>query len=454
MLLNKGLLYLKAHGLNVPVGIGKIISKLPFQYRPGIRANYIKQKRAIQEFSRLSPTKQEEYIFNRFKSIFDYSYHNIPFYNNLYNKNGLTPNDVRTYADIAKVPVIKKADLMRVPLEQRSVSDKNGLLVNTGGSSGKTLSFYMDPTRFGNEWAHIHHAWQKLGYSPGKLKLKFDGRVLVKDFIQYDFIRNSLLFDIYADISLVAKKLDEVSNHHKIYFLHGYPSAIYNFALHCRDHEPSLLAKLKKTLKGAFLVSEYPNPVYRELIEDVFEIETLSSYGHTETCVFAFEKNCKNLYHPMQTYGFAEAVQCDHGKYTLVGTNYFNYISPLIRYDTEDGISVPNPDENILSEFEITDGRSGEYILDKRHQKIPLTGLIFGRHHRIFNVCSHIQVSQTIPGQATILYVSEQIKDDDIKSGKLLDTNNVEIDFTYKKISNPVLTKSGKINLLVKEKCS
>jgi phenylacetate-CoA ligase len=87
--------------------------------------------------------------------------------------------------------------------------------------------------------------------------------------------------------------------------------------------------------------------------------------------------------------------------------------------------------------------------LDKNNVKIPLTGLIFGRHHRLFDLCQYVQVKQSNSGEATILYVSENdLKNDELTS--MFDSSNVDIDFHFEKISNPILTKSGKINLLVK----
>lgn len=443
------LLKLKESEIELPIYFGSFLAKIPFKFRPGLGNSYKKQKEEIKNFAGYTTKQRQKYILQQFNKIYQHAFENIPFYNDLYQQAGLNKFSIKEFSDIKKVPIIKKKDLLNIPLEARSFAKEGGVVVNTGGSSGKTLSFYLDPNRFGNEWAHIHHIWSHLGYKPTDLKLQFDGRSRVKNLLQYDFIRHSLRYDIYADPFKVHNKLKNILNRYKIKFLHGYPSAIYNFAVFCRDNDPELVQILRKQLKGAFLVSEFPNPVFRDTISKIFQIPTQSFYGHTETCVMAFEKDRPFKFNVLQTYGHAEAIKFSGGEYNLIGTNYFNFASPLIRYDTEDGINDIDESEGFLESFVISSGREGEFILDRNLKKIPLTGLIFGRHHKLFNVAQHVQIQQEKPGIATILYVSGNSMRTGIEMQDLFDASNVAIEFNFREISSPIKTKSGKINLLV-----
>jgi phenylacetate-CoA ligase len=446
MFTSKLLNYFKTNRIELPIWFGLFLNKIPYSKRPGISKLYRSQSILIKQFKTYTNEEKENYIVNQFMNIFTHAYHNINFYRDLYKEQGIEPGDIKTINDIKKIPVITKSDLKKYDLEDRSFNIKNRLLVNTGGSSGNPFSFYMDPLRYGNEWAHIHDMWSVYGYKPSDLKLVFGGRIIVNNKIIYDFARNSLLYDIYGDKNAQAEQLLKILRIYPIKYLHGYPSAIYEFALYCETND-ILLFLLKKNLKAVFLSSESPSPHYRDKIENVFGIPTQSFYGHTETCVMAIEEE-KNIYNTYQTYGFAEAIEYDK-KFHLIGTSYFNYASPLIRYDTEDIIEPLNADENILSKFRIAEGRIGEYILDKNKKKIPLTGLIFGRHHQLFNYSNHIQVFQNNPGEATILFVPNR----DVELNEvynLFNSENVDIVFNFKKIEKPILTKSGKFNLKVK----
>lgn len=438
--------FLKKNTLNIPIPIGTALARIPYSIRPGIGSVYNRQSRNIRDYIHFDDEQKKRFLFSQFYKVFKHAYLNVPFYRDLYKANRVSLRDIRSYSDIGHIPVIKKSDLLKVSLEERSYKLVNRVLVNTGGSSGKPLSFYMDPNRYGNEWAHIHEIWSALGYKPSSLKLNFDGRSTVEDYIQYDFARNSLRFDIYADPAKACRRLLPIAQKYNIAYLHGYPSAIFEFALHCVHEAQELLGVLRKTLKGVFLVSEFPSPNYRNTIERVFQVRTQSFYGHTETCVIAGEKS-HNEYSVYQTYGLAEAIQQSNGDTHLVGTSFFNFASPFIRYDTEDKIEVIKQTNGILDTFGVSDGRVGEYIVDKDGKRISLTGLIFGRHHKLFDVCKHIQVKQRERGEAIIFYVPSM--GSVVDPEKLFDSGNVRMDFSFCEIKEPFRTGSGKIKLLV-----
>lgn len=93
-------------------------------------------------------------------------------------------------------------------------------------------------------------------------------------------------------------------------------------------------------------------------------------------------------------------------------------------------------------------GRSGESVIDRDGKKINLTGLIFGRHHELFNEAKYIQVKQIAPGVIEIHYVSENLPAE--KAASLFDSNNVNLDISFMPRREPVRTVSGKAGLLIK----
>lgn len=441
-------LFLRENLTNLPFWCGQLVSYLPFEYRLGIGKVFRNQKQIMKNFFQASNKEQRDWIFKNFFQIVDFAYQNVPFYRNHYSSLGFKPQNLKSFDDICHVPIINKKILQAYDLNLRSSNTENKKLVNTGGSSGKPLSFFICPNQMGNEWAHMHEVWEKLGFKTHKLKISFGGDSEIKCGFRYDAVRHSLWLNIYARFGEVAEDLWAFIKKHRVYFLHGYPSAIYEFALNCQ-HFPELLNLLREQLQGAFLSSEFPNPLYRETIETVFGIKTVSWYGHTERCILAYEKNRPFEYIPFQTYGYAEVVKTTEEKPSLIGTSYYNFASPLIRYDTEDKVTNFRMDGGLLKAFEINEGRSGQFIVDKTGKNIPLTGLIFGRHHRLFDFCSHIQISQASLGKALILYVPNG-KSGLVSPAELFDSKNVNIDFSFQALKEPVRTSAGKINLLVK----
>lgn len=82
-------------------------------------------------------------------------------------------------------------------------------------------------------------------------------------------------------------------------------------------------------------------------------------------------------------------------------------------------------------------------------EKNPLTGLVFGRHHLIFNYVSHIQIYQKEKGRVLVLYKPNVTLPNPVE--ELFDFSNVNITFDFLEVKNPIKTLSGKFKLLVDE---
>lgn len=441
---------LKQNKIHLPVWLGVWVARIPYSWRPIAGKVYGQRISQIKAFDKMSSTERKEFIFQQMYSIVKYSIENIPFYQQYYQKRGFTLEKLKSFEDLSQIPVISKEELIEVDISERSNEQVEKILVNTGGSSGKTLSFYIEPSAIGHEFAHGESMWKELGFKPYNVRLIVIGRSKVLNGVDYEFARNCFSLDMYQPYINNKERLIKMLRKHTCDYIQGYPSVLAGFADFC-DENPELLGIIQKNLKGVFLNSEFPYPIYRDCIERVFNVTTQAFYGHTERCIMAFEKKgVRNVYYPFQTYGYTEALRRDDGHYDLVGTSYFNHASPLIRYNTGDIVDNPIYENGILISFEIIEGRSGQFILDKDGRGISLTGLIMGRHHPIFDYCDHIQVKQYAPGMAVVMYVPKKNKIIEDPSS-LFDSSNVNVDFSFEMIERPIRTKNGKINLLVKE---
>ncbi|WP_442767852.1 hypothetical protein [Acinetobacter bohemicus] len=439
--------FMKKNLVNLPYSVGNIVAKIPYGIRPFMGEIYKKRIIEINQFDKYNAAKKKDFIFNKVKYISMYAYDNIPFYNDFYNDCNFKPVNLKSYDDVKEIPVINKLILQDVPLEYRSNYKLKKSLANTGGSSGKPFAFYIEPSSVPHEWAHMHHVWANLAYKQSHLKIMFGGRSDIENVVSYDSIRHQLTVDIYKPFPVIADHLFKACIKYNPVYLHGYPSAIFDLIFWLNENHHPLLTYFKNNIKGMFLGSELPSPIARNNAEQLVQCSSISWYGHTERCILAYEKNKKYSYTPFHTYGFVETICIDNAE-NLVGTSYYNMVSPLIRYNTED-IVIPTYKENILDCFEISEGRSGEYILDKNNNKIYLTGFIFGRHHKIFDCVKHIQVHQSEPGYATIYFSSKNIYSDDFINSNF-DSSNIDIIFSYKFIPEPVKTSAGKVPLMLK----
>jgi len=439
---------LKSAAEQIPEPIGRYLTKIPFSWRLG--HTYTRFRREIERFPNGNTEQERAYIFERVRRITRHAYLNVPFYKAYYNERDFHPGQLNCFNDLQKIPVVTKSDLRNTPLSERSVPERGRMQVNTGGTTGEPLNFYLDANAFAREWAHMHHIWETLGYDKTDLKLTFRGKNIGDQAYAYNVVHNEYTVNGYRPLSSLSGELLALAEQKNIRYLHGYPSAIYEFARYCKSACPKLAEVLKGTLKGVLLGSEYPAPVYREKIEHVFDTPTLSWYGHSEMAILAYEEHEPFVYGPMHTYGYCEAIPDGSGEYRLVGTAYRNTASPFIRYDTGDRVDKVKTGNGLLREFQIATGRIGDFIVDKKGHRISLTALIFGRHHEIFNWARFVQVRQVEPGEATVVVtrpMEEREKHDNWSA--LFDSSDVDIEFDFEVRNEPVRTSEGKVKLFI-----
>ena len=248
---------LKSNEYQVPIWLGQVLAYIPFSCRPMIGSIYKHRSKEINEFDQMTIDEQHKFIFNRIYNLVKYSVENITFYKDFYADKGFDISQLKSFDDIQKIPVIEKADLLKYDIADRSNLSQPKFLVNTGGSSGFTLNFYVQPSSIGHEWAHIHKMWSILGFKPSDLRLFAVGRSRVRNGIDYEFARHTLTMDIYKPFSEIATRLKDILRKYPCYYLHGYPSVLAEFAENC-SHDQELMKLLKGKLKGAFLNSEFP----------------------------------------------------------------------------------------------------------------------------------------------------------------------------------------------------
>lgn len=397
------------------------------------------------EFEKQSIQKKQEIIFGRVRRIAIYAQKHNKFYKNYYRDHNFDAESLQTFSDIRRIPIVSKA-LLRANYSDWLDPQAGARQANTGGTSGSPLTFYIEGTSDVRELAYFDHVWGKLGYRRWDRRAVFRGIDIGDKAWIYHGEGDAYCINQYRPWHETACDLDRLFKSRTIKYLHGYPSAIYSFAKYCAEGNSQLLKSVKSNLRGVFLGSEYPAELYRKVIDDVFQVPSISWYGHSERCVLAAEMQDRYRFSCFHSYGHAEAVELD-GSIRLVGTSYDNYSSPFIRYDTGDSID-PSVADGLLLSFVVKNARIGDFILDSKGHPVPLTALIFGRHHKAFDIADFLQISQPAPGRAVLhITTSQEIPDGQIMS--LFDLSNVDVAFEYRIRNSPYRTALGKVPLLI-----
>ena len=408
------------------------------------------EEKSFRQFNSLDLNAQKDFIFKKTKKIVLYAQTHNNFYKRFYKESQFDGRNLKNFEDLHRIPIVSKA-LLRERKSECLKGNKNSIPDNTGGTSGSTLSFFIDKKQLAKEKFYIEKIFSLINCRPKNTRIVFRGSNVLKDeYCGYDPKSDSYLMNTYKGFEGMEDQLNKIFSKRDISFIHGYPSAIYQFTKHLQKTKNAKLVEIvQKKIKGILYGSEYPAPTYRESIENFFNVPSISWYGHSEKVILASEvPNQPYIYRPFHTYGWVENVKNEQGSYSLIGTNYHNLDSPVIRYDSGDLISPVEKEEGILRSFKISEGRIGEFIYDKFKNPISLTALIFGRHHDAFNEVDFVQIHQEKIGYATLFITfsgKEQIKDINLK----FDLSNVDIIFDFKIIKKPYRTSLGKVPLLI-----
>ncbi len=283
-------------------------------------------------------------VNQKFVEIAQHAINSVPFYQKLVSAGKLDPRKIRSIEDLKRFPIITKEELRESPeafLSNR-ISKRQLIVVNTSGTTGKTLKIYIDKESRRYAYAFFTRFKGWAGIEKNKKNVTFAGRIFIKPdqkkppFYRSNYIMKNYLFSSYhisretiADYVQAIKKIDP-------HFIDSYPSSIYSIAKFMQDNQmrgnsPQAIITSSETLFDH----------QREVIEDVFGCKVYDQYGSAEQV--AFVSQCEfGEYHIHPEFGVVEFLnrQGEPAKpgeeADLICTGFTNRAMPLFRYDIGD----------------------------------------------------------------------------------------------------------------------
>lgn len=430
-----------------PPGLSRVL--IPLLKSMSSKRRIAQHEVTYSHFNNLSTGNKKRWILARVRKIVAFAERSNLFYQDYYKSLGYNSKDLNSYDDLKDIPIVTKS-MIKEQHSKWMKPVKGYNTSNTGGTSGHPLKFLVSSVQGIRERYYMSKIWEQIGISPRDYRAVFRGINLEGKPWMYKPEYDAFFINAYSSFEHVYRDYIKLFNKYNFSVLHGYPSSIYLFASLClQDRYSALRTAINKNLKGILLGSEYPAPTYRSVIEKAFPFPSISWYGHSEMVILAREKEEPFLYFPFHSYGFTEAIKTASGETHLVGTCYDNYATPFIKYDTEDSITPVETKEGLLQSFQIDNGRVGEYVLNRRGEKVSLTALIFGRHHKAFEIADFVQISQKEAGCATIHLTTNQQFPEDQKMLDLFDFSDTNMSFSVCIREKPIVTTSGKVPLLI-----
>jgi len=406
--------------------------------------------------------QHKDYQFRKLKEILEYSYKNIVYYQKQFKKIDAAPYDIKSFKDFEEFPFLTK-ELVRDNINELIPIGSNIKKYNyhtTGGSTGKPLGFYTPKYYDAIEKAFMHHQWGRVGYKLGDSKVVLRGVYLKNKIFQYHKPSNSWYFSSYHLSNEFIKEMVDKLNEIKPKFIHIHPSVLWVFTKLLLENGLEITFKPNAILSG----SENLYSHQRKLFTDVYKCKVFNWLGLGERTTLAGECEKNTDLHIFYEHSYVELIDNNNKIINennmigeIVGTNFYNFATPFIKYRSNDTAKYSVRSENCECNrkyklFEKVEGRTQDVIILENGKMIPLVALIFAQHFLSFSRIKLMQLEQISSIELIIRivkkngYTPEDQNEIKNKISQITD-NLLKITFDY--VDEIQRTKSGKHRFLI-----
>lgn len=397
------------------------------------------------------------YSMNRLQKFIKHCFDTVPFYQKLFRKIGIYPEDIKEPSDLKILPIINKEDIQDNIDEftSKGVPKRERIMIHTSGTTGAGLRFASTRIALQEQWATWWRYFHWHGIEFGTWCAHFGGRLLVPvsqkepPFWRYNYPGKQIIFSAYHMSKKNLKFYIEELRKKRPLWIHGYPSLISLIADYMLEKKIDLGYQVRWITCGAENLLEHQ----RKAIKKAFGVNPKQHYGMAEAVGNISECEYGKL-HLDEDFAFLEFI-AEKNSQTLrmIGTNFTNPATPLLRYDTKDFAKLSTDSCRCGRPgrvIEQIDGRLEDYVILKDGTKI-------GRLDHVFKDLVNIreaQIYQKSLNEIIIKVVKSKnyITQDEItllEEFKRRVGNDINISIDY--VDQIERSKSGKFRFVISE---
>ncbi|PHS14109.1 MAG: capsule biosynthesis protein CapK [Blastopirellula sp.] len=430
---------------------------------------FYKRRKTLQYLKRLEETQwmslgnlmklQQESL----ESILAHAYENIPYYNTLWNRNGLT--DIKSLINnFERLPLLTKEIINTNQLSlQAPFSQEKLIAKSTGGSTGMPLHFYIDKGSYERRNAISLRGYKWAGADLGTKQFYLWGGALDNPGVKkvwkdriYHLIHRRNILNSFTLNQIPVEQSVKRFNHTQPDVLVAYTNALYHFAT---DLERAGISPWSP--KSIIVGAEKLHDFQRRKIESIFNTDVYETYGSREFMLIGSECHKHEGLHLSFEHLIVEILNED-GSATkdgevgnIVITDLFNYGMPFIRYLTGDqavaGIKMCTCGRELPLLREVK-GRQLDMLTFANGRKLP--GEFFPHLFKDYSEISRFQVTQKTDHTIQISVVlAENLPQNTERNITSIIQNHVGDDVTvsWKEVNTIPLTLAGKHRVVVNQ---
>ncbi len=381
----------------------------------------------------------------------------VPYYRRKFREWGVVPAEIRRLEDLRRLPLLSKDEIRNhlSELASQAVPARAQVIVHTSGTTGAGLRFASTRAALGEQWATWwrYRRWHGMGldvwcgYFAGRTVVPLSqGR---PPYWRYNYPMRQILFSQYHISEATLPHYVSELRRAKPPWLSGYPSVLALLASYICESGADLGYQVRWVTTG----SETLLPAQSEVIAQAFGVRPLQHYGMTEAAG-NFSECERGKLHVDEDFAAVEFVRGGDGRGCwVVGTNFSNPATPLLRYALQDEVT--------LSEEGCGCGRGGRVVsrIDGRREDYVVlkNGAALGRLDPVFKDLVRIreaQICQRVPGRIAVRVVrARDYSDQDERAllrelrTRVGDDTEIAIDYVERLRRSP----GGKLRLVVSE---
>ncbi len=309
---------------------------------------------ALRERDQWPAARLQEYQQQRLQHLVHIAAAHVPHYRELFRQRDLSAADIRTVADLPRLPALEKSLLRDDPLrcvDERRQSRKL-VAMRTSGTTGIPARLYMTPESIQMNYAYFEvRCRQVAGMQFGREPYVMLGARSISNvqrsrppFWAYNYAWKQLYMSVYHLSAQNMPAYLAALRRRPYQAIMGFPYSMQLLAQYARDARGPQIRFESAISSGEMLL-----PEWRATIEQTFGCRVYDQYGCSENCVFVSECPEGRL-HISSDFGVVEIVDDDDQPLPVgqVGqvlcTGFLNEAQPLIRYRVGDyGALSPEP---------------------------------------------------------------------------------------------------------------
>lgn len=387
----------------------------------------------------MSKDELHAYNFAKRKEIVKWAYDHTRFYHELYAKNGICPDDIKSEKDWGRLPIVTK-QMLKDHLTELCIEDgqsdlfrKYAFKTASGGSTGKPVAFYVDR----REYAHLAplDRYRTMGWWCGRQQ----GQILAQEPIlgqniasieRFNYVKQFknpriralaarqmnptewITMDLYdmGDENTL-KRFNDQANAVGVFSMSAYTGVLEDIA---RKYISGELVR-KYTPRFLTLAATPLTAIGRKVIEEGFGCKVCDVYGSNEIPIVATEcpssKHSLHVSWDMRHLDIVDEtlmpVACGVEGSVLV-TDFTNFVMPFIRYALGDRTKFEKRDCDCGLPFPLiapVKGRESDYLETKTGERIQGVCCTFDEHP---NCALRYQFVQHAPGRVTLRVVPDK----------------------------------------------